>query len=905
MIPGQTHLIGTVNVNGLPLQTHQSTSGQNIQSNLNSQDPQTFQQAKATVERLGYVPPGESAKTVVAGPVSTQPLTTNVGLVLEGAAGGSPNPCACSPPDPNNGVGPNHVFEMVNLAGIIYSKTGALVKPTFGLDGFFNQPASAMSDPTIMYDSISGRWFASVVNIPGHAVVFAVSTTNDPTGTFLLYSVSAGNNALDQPFIGTNDDKFIISTNDYNSRGTRFLGVQYWVLNKSQLVNGAATVNFVTITPDSTMFTLRPARHLTSSATFYMVTDCTGSCISSSTSTTTSATVVALSGVPPGVVSKTTSSFTITTSVIPPSASQPGGTTLATNDNRILSAVWESNTLWYSSNDACIPSGDTVTRSCVRLVQASTSGTPTSLQDFDYAAAGRDLFYPALSLSQGQLGVVYGTSSTTLFPSLLVTGRMPSDPPNTLQAPLTIRSGTASDTSTRYGDYFGAGTDPSPSASSTFWVSGEYRASSTFQDWNTAIAQVGAFGASFDFSVKVSPTSDSVAKGTSKTAAVTVSVASGISQPVALSSTVKPAATGLSVGFNPTSGNPNYTSTMTISTTTSTPVGTYTVTITGTSGTITHNATATYAVTDFMMSASPTTLATNVGASATSSINVAPVNGFTGTVTLAVKTNSTSLSCTLTSTSIAGGSGTSTLSCMGTVAGNYNANVTGTSGSLSHSVIVNAVVQDFKITANPSSITSTVGSAPTSTLTIASLGGFSGNVTLTAVVQCSNIPGSGGGGSRPMVMAPFPSCPTLSLKPSVVFVPAGGSVQSILTVNGSTTPAGNYMVTIIAIDDNLAHTVLVNVTFASFTVVSQPSSLTVDAGSNRRYTVGTGGFMVEMIGLVLPLLALIGAVGSRNTRTKNIFRDSFTVHQNARNAHCLVLVPNVGYVQVWKQSRRC
>jgi hypothetical protein len=93
-------------------------------------------------------------------------------------------------------------------------------------------------------------------------------------------------------------------------------------------------------------------------------------------------------------------------------------------------------------------------------------------------------------------------------------------------------------------------------------------------------------------------------------------------------------------------------------------------------------------VTDFTLTASPTSVTTNTGQAGTSTITVQAVGGFTGTVALTVTTNSTNLACTLTPTSIAGGSGSSMLSCSSTVAGNYLANVTGTSGALSHSAPV-------------------------------------------------------------------------------------------------------------------------------------------------------------------------------------------------------------------------
>jgi len=700
LIPGTISLIGAVDVSNLQ-QTGQPITNTN-QAPLHSQGQQAYDQAKSQAEQSGYVPTGETSKIVATAPTATSPLTTTVGLILEGAPGAAPNPCGCTPPDGAVGAGPNHVFSMVNTAGIIYTKSGTLVRGTFGLDSFFGVPGASLSDPQVSFDASSGRWFASIINIGTSQVLIAVSTSNDPTGIFNLYAVSDGTSLPDQPVTGTNDDKYVISVNDFNSAGTVFLGVHYWVLNKSELVAGAATIHTATNTPDPNMFSLHPAQHLSSSTTFYMVTDCTGTCVPSPTSQTNTETVVSLTGVPPATVTVSSSSFSIATSVIGPNAQQAGTSTLlVTNDNRVESVVWESNSLWASWNDACRPSGDSATRTCLRLVQATTSGaTATKAQDFDFATSGQYYFYPAVTSFQGQLAVSFGRSSSSLFPSALVTGRASSDPVNTLQAPVVVRAGTAPDTSTRYGDYFGAATDPTPTAASTFWMEAEYRKDSTFQNWNTVISQVGSFSTStsFDFSVSLNPSSGSVVQGSGTTSTVTVGLVSGTTQSVSLSTSISPSATGLTATVNPTSGNPTYTSTLTISTATNTPIGTYSITVTGTNGTLSHSAAYTLTVTgpvtgDFSISASPSSLTIHRTGSGSTTITITALNGFTGTVSLSTGTLPAGVTATFNPATVTG-SGTSTLTFTSSSAprGTFAITVTGTSGSLTHSTTVTLTI---------------------------------------------------------------------------------------------------------------------------------------------------------------------------------------------------------------------
>src|SRR2546425_8601853 len=106
-----------------------------------------------------------------------------------------------------------------------------------------------------------------------------------------------------------------------------------------------------------------------------------------------------------------------------------------------------------------------------------------------------------------------------------------------------------------------------------------------------------------------------------------------------------------------------YTTLFRSSSETTSPAGNYLATVTGTNGALSHSATVVFHVQDFTVTSSTSSVSVTTNQAGTATITVSPLNGFAGTVTLAVTTNSTALTCTLSATSITGGSGTSTLSC--------------------------------------------------------------------------------------------------------------------------------------------------------------------------------------------------------------------------------------------------
>src|SRR5260370_26168967 len=166
---------------------------------------------------------------------------------------------------------------------------------------------------------------------------------------------------------------------------------------------------------------------------------------------------------------------------------------------------------------------------------------------------------------------------------------------------------------------------------------------------------------------------------------ISVAALNGFSGSVGLSASGVPS--GVTATFSPTSTASASVLTLAASSTAAT--GTFPVTVTGTSGSLSHTATLSLtanaaAMPDFRLSAMPSSLTVTQGASGTSTISVAALNGFSGSVGLSASGVPSGVTATFSPTSTTGTS-TLTLAAISTTApGNSLVPITGNSRSLSH-----------------------------------------------------------------------------------------------------------------------------------------------------------------------------------------------------------------------------
>jgi hypothetical protein len=245
---------------------------------------------------------------------------------------------------------------------------------------------------------------------------------------------------------------------------------------------------------------------------------------------------------------------------------------------------------------------------------------------------------------------------------------------------------------------------------------------------------------------------------------------------------------------------------------------------------------------DFALSATPGSRAISPGNSATSTIGVTGLNGYGGSVNLSVVSGCPANSTCTVSPGAASAGGTSTLTvstAAATPVGTYTVTVKGVdsaNASLVHNTTftVTVAVADFSISANPAAFSVAQGLSNTSNISVGSLGGFTGPVTLSTGSTC-------------------PTGATCSF--SVNPVTPGGS--STLTVTpSSTTPPAVYTVTVTGTSGSLTHSTTVTVTVdANFTMPSS-LSLTVARGSSNSVSVAVGNVGTSTTSVTLSISGL-------------------------------------------------
>ena len=420
------------------------------------------------------------AETVTA-PIEPLTISSTGAPPVLGAFGGlSSEDGHADPPDPDVAFGDGFLVEVVNSAIRVYRADDAGVLANYDPSTFFQSTSGDLTDPSIVFDASSGRWFASILDSGDGTVRLAVSQTGDPTGAWTVYDHGPGACA-DQPTLGVSASLVVIGYGGFSlpcrARTVKFLGGGQYAYSKADLLAGVTAhftawdpnppfgpISAVTSSPD-------PATSFTLTGPFYLD-------------------EITYTGVPSATtsVTETDTQIVIPDLSSPPGAAQKDGTKdIDTGDIRVRSSMEDiaTGTIWLTANDGCKPPNDTLIRSCLRVI-AIRAGKAVDARDV--AWTGGNLYYARIAVDgNGNAVVVHGFSSVSTFPSVGVFA-LAANGGITTSVPVAV--GNEAHQDPRFGDYFGA----SPDGSGGVWVVGEtgtFVTGSSF-DWGTTIAHVGA-----------------------------------------------------------------------------------------------------------------------------------------------------------------------------------------------------------------------------------------------------------------------------------------------------------------------------------------------------------------------------------------------------------------------------
>jgi hypothetical protein len=109
--------------------------------------------------------------------------------------------CGDDPPDPDGAVGPNNFVEAMNTAYQVFDKAGNSIAGPIDDSVLFAPDDYDDGDPIVLYDKFADRWFISQFQVTAtpYQLLVAISTTNDPAGSYYIYRFNMGSTNADFP----------------------------------------------------------------------------------------------------------------------------------------------------------------------------------------------------------------------------------------------------------------------------------------------------------------------------------------------------------------------------------------------------------------------------------------------------------------------------------------------------------------------------------------------------------------------------------------------------------------------------------------------------------------------------------------------------------------------------------
>ena len=597
----------------------------------------------------------EEARTDATAPSAPQTLGTNVIAATISTSG-------FIPPDSMGAVGPTQIVVPVNGRIRTLTKAGALdgiIDTT--TNNFFNtvRNASTTSDPRVVFDRLSQRWFIVMINTATpNRVLVAVSSGATITGmgsfTFFQFRhdlVGPTPNAdtggfADQPSLGVDNNALYVGVNVFNAAGTAFLGSTGFVINKANLIGGSLVVTpFRQLSTGSIAGPFAPlgVTNMNPSATegyFIGVDNLAFSRLQIRR--------VSSPGGTPSISSNIT--LTVPATALPRTVPAQGSSPLPLdgNDDRLVDAQITNGSLWTAHGIQVNSSGvasSTGGRNGVRFYEIiNLTTTPTLRQSgtlFDPAASNPLFFWTGSIATSGQGHTALGASFAAAAPfnggtingyaGVAFNGRLAGGALGTLNPTTNLNPGGGTynvETSSsrgrqRWGDYSNVVVDPTDNM--TMWSFQEM--ADTTNSWGVLVTQLKAPPPATPSSA--SPASAARAATLSVTINGTSSSGSGFFDPgSAFPNRIAAAVDGGGVTVNSVTYTNPTSITLNLTVDSGAATGSRTITVSNPDGQFATSASGIFTITGAILTLSPSTLPNgSVGASYNQNITASGGSG--------------------------------------------------------------------------------------------------------------------------------------------------------------------------------------------------------------------------------------------------------------------------------------
>jgi len=459
-----------------------------------------------------------SSGRVLSAPSPTGLSFDGVGVGLAGFIPGS------NPPDTNGRVGAKQYVQWNNTSFAVFNKTtGALLFGPAAGNTLFQPLGGACAthndgDPVVAYDILSGRWILAQFVVGAspdfsHECV-AVSQTEDATGAYYLYDfVTDPTNFVDYPKIGVWPDGYYMSGHVFNASGTAFLAGRIFVFERDKMLQGLPARQ---LQADLKQYSNKPQFGFLPSDLDSLTPPPAGEAAfvigphPTSVNRLASARVAVTWGGAPRI--RLTETLIQETWGKAPCVNDTNGRDCVPEPAPATPADYVDNLSFHVmyrlpyrnfggnpvqeslvGNVTVMGSNSRPDHGAIRWYEfrnaGSSSTTPTVFQASTYDPDSTYRWMGSIAMDKDHnIALGYSKSSLSVIPSIFITGRLNTDPINTLGAESQVQAGTGVQQAggNRWGDYSAMTVDPVDQC--TFYYTNEYLRTNGSFNWSARIA---------------------------------------------------------------------------------------------------------------------------------------------------------------------------------------------------------------------------------------------------------------------------------------------------------------------------------------------------------------------------------------------------------------------------------